>query len=92
MKIAAEYGYVMSTVMFAQICKTAAKSPTSSFWAYVRDNLVPHYFPTIKNMDAVVALCDVLSGYTGGFPDTERDLANDVSLSDEEGDSGSDED
>lgn len=92
LKIAAEYGYVMSTVMFAQICRASAKSPSSSFWAYVRDNLVPHYFPTIKNMNAVVTLCHMLSGYTGGFPDVERDLAHDVRSSDEEDDSGSEED
>jgi len=92
LKFAAEYGYVMSTVMFAQICRTAAKSPNSSFWAYMRDNMVPQYFPTIKNMYAVVTLCDVLSGYTGGYPDTERDLADDARLSDEEEDSGSDND
>jgi hypothetical protein len=92
LKIAAEYGYVMSTVMFAQICRASAKSPSSSFWAYVRDNLVPHYFPTIKNMNAVVTLCHMLSGYTGGFPDVESDLAHDVRSSDEEDDSGSEED
>lgn len=92
LKIAAEYGYVMSTVMFARVCVASARSPTSSFWAHVRDNLVPLYFPTIKNINVVMTLCEILSGYAGGYPDAERDLERNWHIRDEEDDSGSEED
>lgn len=64
----------MSTGLFARVCTASTNGLASPFWWYVRDDLVPRYFPTIKNMNVVVALCRMLLGFAHDYPDSERDL------------------
>ena len=78
---ALEYGHVLSTTEFVETFLLSKRS--EPFRQFVQDNLVPHYFPTIKNMQLVLVLCSFIK-HSGSDPDEFCDVDSDSSDPDDD--------